>query len=101
MKETEIKKLANEIKKEIEDISEIFLFGSFITLENKANDIDLALIINQRSNLLNVIKRANKIILPYILKENILISSFPILKKAFTEERSQFIKNVKSSGKRL
>ena len=102
MKRKTINQLSSEIKKELNnDVSGLFLFGSFLENKKESSDIDLVVVIINEKEVLAIIKKINALILPYILEYGKMISCFPILKSAFDNEENQFIINVKRSGVKL
>ena len=100
----DIKDLANEVKRFLidkygRDIKQVIVYGSFARGEaTEASDIDMAVIIDDSLNSVNVEKELSDFLLDILLDRKELISVFAIPESIYENYNSPFILNTKAEG---
>lgn len=89
--------IADEVRTALPEARHTLVYGS-ANSDDFAGDIDLAVIVEEGADRFDVMRRVAPILAQQIIAKCILTTCFPIGADAFAEQRSQFLRNVRSNG---
>lgn len=89
--------IADDVRTALPEARQTLVYGS-ANSDHLAGDIDLAVVVDEGADRFEVMRRVAPILSQKIIAEGILTTCFPIGADAFAEQRSQFIRNVRSNG---
>jgi len=98
---TDIEYLLAKLRLSLKDqppIKKFVVFGSAIS-SNTPNDLDIALIVEDGTDIFSFTKRIAEIVSNLVVQNNLFINVVPISKSDYSQSKSQFIQNVRDHGK--
>ena len=92
-----LQSIADDVRTALPEARHTLVYGS-ASSDDLAGDIDLAVIVEEEADRFDAMRKVAPILAQQIIAKGILTTCFPIGADAFAEQRSQFIRNVRSDG---